>query len=118
MTYWVHVPTEGLPWCEAPVFGQPAPRPIPGRGFPLFPIEYDGVVLRFASLRELRICIDMLSQRVLPSNLRLTQKRGSGYGPSNHWLNHLPLRAMAWPYRKKVVKYLKACLADFEGEIT
>ena len=29
----------------------------------------------------------------------------------------LPLRAMTWPYRQKVVKSLKACLADFEAEV-
>lgn len=92
------------------------PRPAPGRGFPLFLVEFDGAVLRFASLAELRVCLDTLSRRVLPSNLRLAQKRGSGYGPSNHWLNRLPLRAMTWPYRQKVVKYLTASLAYFEAQ--
>ncbi len=103
MTYWVHLPADGLPWREAQVFDPPLPKPVPGRGFPVFLIEYDGAVLWFASLDQLRVCIDTLSQRVLPSNLRLTRRRGSGYGPSNHWLNRLPLRAMTWPYRQKVV---------------
>ena len=116
MTYWVHLPADGPPWREAKVFDPPAPRPAPGRGFPVFLVEYDGAILRFASLDELQVCIDTLSQRVLPSNLRLTRKRGTGYGPSNHWLNRLPLRAMTWPYRQKVVKCLKASLAEFEAE--
>ena len=115
MTYWVHLPADGLPWAEARVFDPPAPGPVPGRGFPLFIVEFDGAVLSFASLAELRVCLDTLSRRVLPSNLRLTQKRGGGYGPSNHWLNRLPLRAMTWPYRQRVVKYLKASLAEFEA---
>ncbi len=117
MTYWVHVPTDSRPWLDAQVFDPAAPQPIPGKGFPVFIIEYDRAVLQFSSLAELRVCLHTLSQRVLPSNLTLTRKRG-GYGPSNHWLNRLPLRAMTWPYRQKVVKYLKASLADFEKRIT
>lgn len=115
MTYWVHLPVGGLPWAEARAFDPPAPRPVPGRGFPFFVVEFDGAVLCFASLAELRVCLDTLGRRVLPSNLRLTRARGGGYGPSNHWLNRLPLRAMTWPYRQRVVKYLEACLADFEA---
>lgn len=114
MTYWVHVPADGRAWTDAQVFDPPAPRPVPGRGFPVFIVEFDRALLRFSSLAELRVCLHTLSQRVLPSNLRLTRKRGTGYGPSNHWLNRLPLRAMTWPYRQKVVKYLKASLAEFE----
>ncbi len=118
MTFWVHLPADGREWRDAQVFDPPAPRPVPGKGFPAFVVEYDSAVLWFASLAELRVCIDTLSQRVLPSNLRLTRRRGSGYGPSNHWLNRLPLRAMTWPYRQKVVKYLKASLAEFEAEVS
>jgi len=118
MTYWVHVPADGRAWGKAQVFDPPAPSPVPGRGFPIFVIEFDRAVLQFSSPAELRVCIHTLSQRVLPSNLLLTRKRGSGYGPSNHGLNRLPLRAMTWPYRQKVVKYLKASLAKFEKEIT
>ncbi len=70
-----------------------------------------------AALDELHVCIQTLSQRVLSSNLILTRKHGSGYGPSNYWLNRLPLRAMTWPYRQQVVKYLKTSLADFEKAV-
>jgi len=117
MTYWVHVAADGKPWHQAQVFDPPAPMPVPGKGFPVFFVEFDTALLCFSSLAELRVCLHTLSQRVLPSNLILTRKRGGGYGPSNHWLNRLPLRAMTWPYRRKVVKYLKASLADFEVEI-
>jgi hypothetical protein len=114
MTYWVHFSADGRPWHQAQVFDPPAPQPVPGKGFPVFVIEFDSAVLWFTSLAELRVCIDTLARRVLPSNRILTQKRGGSYGPSNHWLNRLPLRAMTWPYRQKVVKYLKVSLADFE----
>lgn len=118
MTYWVHIATDGWPWARAQVFEPPNPKPVPGRGFPVFFVEFDTALLCFSSLDELRVCIHTLSQRVLPSNLILTRKRGGSYGPSNHWLNRLPLRTMTWPCRQKVVKYLKASLADFEAEIS
>lgn len=42
-------------------------------------------------------------------------------GPMTYWVHvptdGLPLRAMTWPYQQKVVKSLKACLADFEAEV-
>ncbi len=97
MTHWVHLPTDGLPWTDAQVFDPPVPQPVPSRGFPAFVVEVDGAVLYFSSLAELRVCLETLSRRVLPSNPRLTRLRGSGYGPSNHWLNRLPLRAMTGP---------------------
>ena len=118
MTYWVHVPADGKPWGQAQAFDPPAPRPVTGKGYPVFIIEFGCAALQFSSLDELRVCIHTLSQRVLPSNLRLTRKRGGGYGPSNHWLNRLPLRAMTWPYRQKVVKYLKTSLAEFQTQVS
>lgn len=117
MAFWVHLPADGKPWRDAQVFDPPAPKPVPGRGFPIFCVEFDRALLRFSSLDELRVCLHTLSRRALPSNLILTRRRGGGYGPSNHWLNRLPLRAMTWPYRQKVVKYLKASLAAFEMEM-
>lgn len=116
MTYWVHIEADGRPWNQAQTFDPPAPRPVPGRGFALYTVEIDGAVLWFSSLAELRVCIATLSQKALPSNLILSRKRGTGYGPSNHWLNRLPLRSMTWPYRQKAVKYLRVALADFEAQ--
>ena len=115
MTFWVHIAVEDRPWVEATVFDPPAPAPIPGKGFANCTVEIDGATLYFASPEELRVCIATLSQRVLPSNLILTQQRGARYGPSNHWLNRIPLRSMTWPYRQKIVKYLKLALTDFES---
>lgn len=117
MTYWVHVAADGKPWHQAQVFDPPAPKPVPGKGFPVFCVEFDSALLYFSSLAELRVCIHTLAQRVLPSNMVLTRKRSGGYGPSNHWLNRFPLRAMTWLYRQRVVKYLEASLAEFEAEV-
>ncbi len=117
MSFWVHVEAEDKPWFQAQVFSPPAPKPVPGKGFAIFLVEIDSALLWFSSLAELRVCIATFSQKVLPSNLILTQKRGAKYGPNNHWLNRVPLRSMAWPYRQKVVKYLKVALTDFEAQV-
>lgn len=117
MTFWVHVEAEPKPWRDAKLFHPPVPEPVPGKGFAVFWVEFDSALLMFSSLIELRTCIDTLSQKSLPSNLILTQKRGANYGPSNHWLNRIPLRSMAWPYRQKTVKYLKTALAYFEAHV-
>ncbi len=116
MTYWVHIEADGKPWSQAQAYEPPAPKPVPGKGFALYAVEIDNAVLWFASLEELRTCIATLSQKVLPSNLVLSRKRGTGFGPSSHWLNRLPLRSMTWPYRQKAVRYLTTSLADFEAQ--
>ncbi len=116
MTYWVHIEADGRPWNQAQVFIPPAPKPIPGKGYALYTVEIDNAVLWFASLDELRTCISTVSQKVLPSSLVLSRKRGTSLGPSTHWLNRLPLRSMTWPYRQKAAKYFATALADFEAQ--
>jgi len=116
MTFWVHVEADGLPWHLAELFEPPLPRVVAGRGYATFFVEFDDAVLRFASLDELRVCIETLSQKALPTSRVLSEKRGANYGPSNHWLNRFPLR-MAWGYRQRVVKYLRVALAGFEREL-
>jgi hypothetical protein len=117
MAFWVHIEADGNPWYQAQVFDPPFPPSIPGKGYALFYVEFDDALLWFSSLDELRICIETLSQKALPTSTVLSEKRGANYGPSNHWLNRIPLRSMAWPYRQKVLKYLKIALADFENQI-
>ena len=116
MTYWVHIETDHKERYKATAFSPPMPSPTPGKGYPMYHIEIDRAELQFASLDELRVCIATLSQKALPSNMILSRKRGTGYGPSHHWLNRIPLRSMTWPYRQRVVKYLKSALEDFESK--
>jgi hypothetical protein len=115
MTYWVHIEAAGNQWRTSDEFTPPMPKPTPGAGYPMYRVEIDRADLQFASLDELRVCIATLSQKAMPSNMILSRKRGTGYGPSNHWLNRFPLRSMAWPYRQRVVKYLQVALTDFES---
>jgi hypothetical protein len=118
MSYWVHVEVDGKSRYEATPFEPPKPEPVSGRGYAGFYVEAEGVTLYFASLAELRVCIDMLGQRVLPSTIRETERRGTkdGVGPNGHWLSRLPAKILPWPRRQRLVKYLQQSLIDFERE--
>ena len=117
MAFWVHIEADDKLWHQSEVFDPPFPPSIPGKGYALFFVEIDDALLWFSSLTELRVCIETLSEKALPTSKVLSEKRGAAYGPINHWLNRIPLRSMAWPYRQKVIKYLTAALVDFEKQI-
>src|SRR6187402_2479219 len=120
MSFWVHIEAEGHQWYRTDKFEPPKPGPVPGKGYARFVVEIDSATLYFALLEEITVCIETLSQKALPSNMILAAKRGANtgakYGSSSHWLNHIPLRSMTWPYRQKAVKYLKVALSDFIRE--
>ncbi|NJO92243.1 MAG: hypothetical protein HC831_27190 [Chloroflexia bacterium] len=42
----------------------------------------------------------------LPSTIELSNKRGTGYGPNNHWLSRLPGNIKSFAKREKIVKAL------------
>ncbi len=112
LTFWVHIESDGQPRHKAQVFAPPLPNAVPGKGFAKFFIEFDSAILYFASLAELRVCIETLSLKNLPTSLILSAKRGT-HLLNQHWLSRFPLRPMTWAYRQKVVKYMKVALADF-----
>jgi hypothetical protein len=113
MTFWVHIEAGGKPWCEAESFNPPAPKPVPGRGWPVFLVEFDGFTFRFASLAELDVCVATLSRKVLPSTRRLSAERGTRVGPNSHWLSRLPRGTKSWRYREKAIRYLVEARQDF-----
>jgi hypothetical protein len=117
LSYWVHREADGKHWREAEAHEPPLPGPVPGKGFAVYFVEVDGFVFRFASLAELDECVRVLSQRVLPTSRRLSEERGTGYGPNNHWLSRLPKGMKSWRYRQKAVKCLQAARQEFESEI-
>jgi len=121
LSYWTHIEAEDRPWGEATTFTPPLPKPVPGRGYPRFLVEVDGVTFQFASLDELQRCIDILSQKLLPTTMRLAAERGGCAQEkpvaSMHWLSQLPLKAKPWRYRAKAVKYLAASLEAFRREL-
>jgi hypothetical protein len=108
MTFWVHIPAEGDPTRLSP----PAPESIPEKGYPVYYVEVDGFTFQFASLAELRVCIETLGKKLLPNTLRAAKDRGGD--PDQHWLRKMPEETKPWRYREKAVKYLTKALADWQ----
>jgi hypothetical protein len=98
MTFWVH---DGGGNAARAV---PKPHPVPGLGFARYLVEFDGVQFEFSSTDELRECLRVLSQRNLPTTVRLSDH--SLAGPNGHWLSRLPAQAKPWRYRERLVPYL------------
>jgi hypothetical protein len=116
MTFWVHIEADGRPWYKAEEFDPPAPKPVPGRGWPVYFVEFDGFTFRFASLAELDVCAATLSRKVLPTTRRLSAERGASAGPNGHWLSRMPKGTKSWRYREKAVRYLLEVREDFVRE--
>jgi hypothetical protein len=117
MTYWVHRCSDEQRWHEAQSYDPPAPPPCAGKGYPMFHVELDSVSFRFASLREMRLCIEVLSRKVLPTTAQLIRECGLT-GFSNHaWLGRLPKGTHSLRYRQKAIPYLKEALDDFEADV-
>ncbi len=96
----------------------PALQPVvPGRGYPIFYVELDGFTFEFASLAEIRACIETFEKKVLPRTLDLSRMHGGGAGPNSHWLSRLPKGVKSWKYREKAVAYFQKSLDDFEQEL-
>lgn len=111
MTFWVHRSVGGVQWSADATLDPPKPAPSPGRGYPYYFVEFDGMTFEFASVSELRVCLAVLSQKLLPSTRRLSQ--GTGAGPNSHWLSRLPSFVKRWSYRKRACAYLTESLASF-----
>ena len=110
MTIWVHVPSD----ADSKVLNPPAPNLIPGKGYAVYYVEVEGFTFQFASLSEMRVCIDTLGKKLLPNTLRLAQERGGD--PHEHWLRKMPDQTKPWRCREKMVKYLEKVLEEFEKD--
>ena len=108
MTFWVHIPSP----ADASTLSPPAPAWTAGQGYPVYYVEVDGFAFQFASLDEMRVCIDVLGKRLLPNTLRQARERGGD--PDEHWLRKMPDATKPWRYREKAVKYLAKALREFE----
>lgn len=115
MAYWVHVESGELPWFDAEEFDPPAPSRVPGKGYPILYVEIDGFTFTFGSEAELDHCVEVLSQKLLPSSSGLTRMRGDDrYGPNRHWISRLPAKVKAWKYREPAIQYLLKARVEFE----
>jgi hypothetical protein len=87
---------------------------VRGKGYPVFYVEVDGFTFQFASLDEMRVCIDTLGTKLLPNTLRLARDQGGN--SDEHWLRKMPDHTKPWRYREKAVKYLTKALRSFERQ--
>jgi hypothetical protein len=94
--------------------GLAPPALVPGKGYPLFHVEVDGMLFRFATLGELDACVETLGKKLLPSGDAL---RVSTAGPNSHWLSRLPGFVKPWSFREPAVAYLKKAREELVREL-
>ena len=103
LTPWVHAGVDGPHW-KATVFDPPMPRPVHGKGYPVWFVDHRGRSLVFASPQEIEHAIDILSRKILP----VTRDLGQPYRAVNsHWLSRLHSSFKPWKVREQLVKRLK-----------
>ena len=107
MTYWAYRCDDEVRWHEAKIYRPAAPPPVPGQGFPKFQVEIDGASFCFASLHELRVCIEVLSRKILPTTAQLIRESGLKRFSNHAWLGRLPAGTHSLRYRQKAVPYLR-----------
>lgn len=116
MSFWVHKHLDGDSWARATQFAPPLPKPLPGRGYSTYFVEFRDVRLRFASTDEIRACVDTLERRVLPTTRALSAVRGTELGPNSHWLSRLPSALKPWRTRQVLTAYLRTILAELAAD--
>ncbi len=115
LAYWVHIEQDGKPWRDSEHYKPPAPKAVLHKGYPILCFSVLDCTLRFSSTAELSEFIHVLSMNPLPTSKRLSELRGTGYGPNNHWLSRLPTQLKSTKNRPKVVKLAKRILHNMES---
>lgn len=117
ISYWVHcgVNEDDISYLNCIEFNPPFPKKDPLRGFPFLLVEVSGFQFEFASSLELAHCIEVLEQKNLPTTTSLSNDRGTGYGPNNHWLSRLPGKLKSWSKREKVLSALSKAKKESEA---
>ena len=116
MSYQVDVEADGEPYYQAARFSPPRPGPAAGKGHARFFVDCDGFTFEFSSPLELDQCVEVLSQKHLPSTSELSARRLGRLGPNRHWLSRLPARAKPWKYRQLATRHLARARDAFERE--
>ena len=103
ITPWAHRGVDGG-YYHSTVFDPPLPRPVHGKGYPVWFIDHRGRSLVFASREEIEHVIDVLGRKTLPSSREL----GQAYMAVNsHWLSRLHASFKPWKVRQELVKALR-----------
>ncbi|SFM71342.1 hypothetical protein [Marinobacter zhejiangensis] len=103
----VHRPLDCEHWSGATKFDPPLPQPEVGKGYPVSKVEAKGYELSFSSMEEVEHCIDVLSQKNLPTTRSLAEESWLGQGYQHlHWLTKLPSALKSYKERQKIVRLL------------
>lgn len=116
MAYWVHIEKGDTPWFAAEDFEPPAPKKDASGRYRIYCVEVDGFTFVFSSIEQLEHCIDILSRKLLPTTIALSERRPGSMGPNSHWLSRLPAHVKPWAYRQKAVKYLSKIRDEIKNE--
>lgn len=103
ITPWVHKGVDAMYW-KATIFDPPMPKPVHGKGYPVWFIDHRGRSLVFASPQEIEHVADILSRKILPSSRELGQPH---LAVNSHWLSRLHASFKPWKVRQELVKRLK-----------
>jgi hypothetical protein len=109
------MPVVSLPKTPIPEIEPPLPRPIVGKGYPIYFVTAGRFTFRFSSLHELDKCVETLSQKVLPPTI--LEHQGIQYYANSHWLSRLPGKVKSWRYRQKAIKVLLKARESFTKEL-
>ena len=115
MTCWVHMPVVSLAGNPTAEIEPPLPRPIIGKGYPIYFVTAGRFTFQFSSLYELEQCVETLSQKVLPPTI--LEHNGIQYYANSHWLSRLPGKVKSWRYRQKAIKVLMKARESFTKEL-
>lgn len=103
----VHRPLDCEYWSGATKFDPPLPEPEIGKGYRIYKVEVKGCELSFSSMEELEHCIEVLSQKNLPTTRSLTERSWLGKGSQHlHWLSKLPGALKSYKERQEIVRLL------------
>lgn len=103
VTPWVHRGLDGPHWT-ATLFDPPLPRPVHGKGYPVWFVDHRGRSLVFASPEEIAHVIDVLGRKILPSARKLGKPH---MAVNSHWLSRLHASFKPWKVRQELVKRLR-----------
>lgn len=103
VTPWVHRGLDGPHWT-ATLFDPPLPRPVHGKGYPVWFVDHRGRSLVFASPEEIAHVIDVLGRKILPSARELGKPH---MAVNSHWLSRLHASFKPWKVRQELVKRLR-----------
>ena len=115
VSFWVHRHIDGGSWSDATTYDPPLPNPVPGKGWARIEVEFDGLLLEFASPEEVAHVIDILSMNPLPNTRRLSEERSTSAGPNSHWLSRLPAKSKSLKFRQRLVRFLNNAQSELQN---